>query len=234
MALVAFGYYTDGWGSLEELLRRLDLDDVKGTLKKLPDDCKSINYLLTKVADRDLIEAGFRKEQIDMLKNEPLTLKQNPQGSAKVMPVVSGGGKTETRGEAYGDLIPLKEWRRAAGEAEHAKRALAERENKNSGGRLHRSTRTPPGVSRWLGQSGAAIFAIGRILKERRPNYIRCIRKKFWNHFRMTVGYWSTDMIDSFEIKALAYQYDDNPEDNEHNHQKVVQNVGISRSLFFQ
>ena len=106
MALVAFGYYTDGWGSLEELLRRLDLDDVKGTLKKLPDDCKSINYLLTKVADRDLIEAGFRKEQIDMLKNEPLTLKQNPQGSAKVMPVVSGGGKTETRGEAYGDPIP--------------------------------------------------------------------------------------------------------------------------------
>ena len=140
MALVAFGYYTDGWGSLEELLRRLDLDDVKGTLKKLPDDCKSIKYL-TKVADRDLIEAGFREEQIDMLKNEPLTLKQNPQGSAKVMPVVSGGGKTETRGEAYGDLIPLKEWRRAAGEAEHAKRALAKRE-KN----FRRST--PPGVSK--------------------------------------------------------------------------------------
>ena len=177
MALVAFGYYTDGWGSLEELLRRLDLDDVKGTLKKLPDDCKSINYLLTKVADRDLIEAGFRKEQIDMLKNEPLTLKQNPQGSAKVMPVVSGGGETETREEAYGDPIPLKEWR---------------------------------------------------------PNYIRCICKKFCNHCRMMVGYWSTDMIDSFEIKALAYQYDDDPEDNEHNHQEVVQNVGISRSLIWQ
>ena len=34
-------------------------------------------------------------------------------------------------------------------------------EKKISGGRLRRET--PPGVSRWLGQSGAAIFALGRI-----------------------------------------------------------------------
>ena len=111
------------------------------------------------MADRDLIEAGFREEQIDMLKNEPLTLSRILKAVPRSCRLCLGG-ETETREEAY----------------------------PSCGGPI---------------TSGALV-----------RNFVTC---------RMMVGYWSTDMIDSFEIKALAYQYDDDPEDNEHNHQEVVQ-----------
>ena len=62
-------------------------------------------------------------------------------------------------------------------------------------------------------------------------SYLRLVKNKIVRFSLMTVGYWTEDVSDAFELETLAYLYDADPSDSNTNHQSVAEIYAESHSL---
>ena len=67
--------------------------------------------------------------------------------------------------------------------------------------------------------------------------YFSCFSVKILLFIELSLGYWSKDVLKSFEVENLTRLYDGDPENANSDHfrsQKVIETIGISHSILWQ